>query len=47
MRKFRNIIISLILVLLIIIFVSKALQDSYLKITSKKATAGKINSNFK
>ncbi|MBV7275035.1 N-acetylmuramoyl-L-alanine amidase [Clostridium thailandense] len=44
MKKSKTMIISLILVLLIVIFVSKALQDSYLKITNSKVTMGKNKS---
>lgn len=42
MKKSKNIIVSLILVLLIVIFVSKTLEDSYLKITSEKVTTERI-----
>ncbi|WML35391.1 N-acetylmuramoyl-L-alanine amidase [Clostridium sp. OS1-26] len=43
MRKSKNIVVSLILVLLIVVFVSKALQESYLKITSEQAILWKVN----
>lgn len=43
MRKSKNIVVSLILVLLIVVFVSKALQESYLKITSGQAIPWKVN----
>lgn len=46
MRKSKNIVVSLVLVLLIVIFVSKALQESYLRITSEQSILWKVSSIF-
>lgn len=45
MKKSKTIIVSLILVLLIVVFVSKALQESYLRITNAKFASAKIENS--